>query len=372
MMLGVGLQGTLLGLRASLEGFPTVVTGVIMSAYFAGFVGGSLMTPLMVARVGHIRVFAALASTASIAVLVHGVVVVPWVWMLMRLLSGFCMAGLYIVAESWINDRATNESRGKLMSLYMVIALGSLGLGQFLLNVADPAGVLLFLLASALVSLAVVPISLTSGSAPSHDEPESMGIRTLWKVSPLGLVGVMAEGMAAAAFYGMGAVYAKDQGMDAFQVSMLMAVATFGGMALQWPVGHASDRHDRRTVIAVASVVGGLAAISAVFVSGTLQLVAVALLGGVEHHQLLLGLGDGAAGKDARADARAAGAVEHAAHHPAIVDGRRGVRHHDEASDPAIDGRLGTGGDVFLLLLPRLTGMDVNVKHGRHDHPPGA
>mgnify|MGYP000862930607 CR=1 FL=1 len=281
MMLGVGLQGTLLGLRASLEGFPTVVTGVIMSAYFAGFVGGSMMTPLIVARVGHIRVFAALASTASIAVLVHGVVVVPWVWMLMRLLSGFCMAGLYIVSESWINDRATNESRGKLMSLYMVIALGSLGLGQFLLNVADPAGVLLFLLASALVSLAVVPISLTSGSAPSHDEPESMGIRTLWKVSPLGLVGVMAEGMAAAAFYGMGAVYAKDQGMDAFQVSMLMAVATFGGMALQWPVGHASDRHDRRIVIAVASVVGGLAAIAAVFVSGTAQLVAVGLLGGM-------------------------------------------------------------------------------------------
>lgn len=264
-----------------MEGFPTVITGVIMSAYFAGFVGGSLITPVIVGRVGHIRVFAALASTASIAVLVHGVVVVPWVWMVMRLLSGFCMAGLYIVAESWINDRATNESRGKLMSLYMVISLGSLGLGQFLLNLADPAGVLLFLLASVLVSLAVVPISLTSGSAPSHEEPQSMGIRTLWRVSPLGLVGVMAEGMAAAAFYGMGAVYARAQGMDELGVSMLMAVATFGGMALQWPVGHTSDRHDRRIVIAVASVLGGLAAIAAVFVSGPMQLLAVALLGGM-------------------------------------------------------------------------------------------
>ena len=280
MMLGVGLQGTLLGVRATIEGFPTVVTGIIMSAYFAGFVGGSLLTPVMVGRVGHIRVFAALASTASVVALVHGVLVIPWVWMLMRLLSGFCMAGLYIVAESWINDRATNESRGKLLSLYMVISLGSFGLGQFLLNVADPAGVRLFLLASALVSLAVLPIALTTGSAPAHAEPQAMGIRTLWAVSPLGLVGVMTEGLAAAAFYGMGAVYAREQGMDEFNVSLFMASATFGGMLLQWPIGHMSDRFDRRSIIGAISVAGSLAAVAAVFTSGIPQLLAVALLGG--------------------------------------------------------------------------------------------
>ncbi len=281
MMLGVGLQGTLLGFRATLEGFPTVVTGIIMSAYFAGFVGGSLLTPVMVARVGHIRVFAALASTASIAALVHGVMVIPSIWILMRLLSGFCMAGLYIVAESWINDRATNESRGKLLSLYMVISLGGVGVGQFLLNLADPSGVLLFVLASILVSLAVLPIALTTGSAPAHAEPQAMGIRALWKVSPLGLVGVMAEGLAAAAFYGMGAVYATEQGMDTFNVSMFMAAATFGGMLLQWPIGHASDHFDRRSIIAMVSVAGCLAAVAALLTSGIPQLLATALLGGM-------------------------------------------------------------------------------------------
>jgi len=280
MMLGVGLQSTLLGLRATLEGFPTVVTGIIMSAYYAGFVGGSLLTPLMVNRVGHVRVFAALASLASVAVLVHGVVLVPWVWMMMRLLSGFCMAGLYIVAESWLNGRATNESRGQLLSVYMVITLGGLGVGQFLLNLADPAGVMLFLLASALVSLAVVPISLTRGDAPVDEEPQSLGLKALWRVSPLGVVGVMAEGIAAAAFYGMGAVYAKTQGMDAFQVSLFMAAVTFGGMLLQWPVGHASDRFDRRFIIAATSFVGALAAVVAVFTAGVTQLIAVALVGG--------------------------------------------------------------------------------------------
>lgn len=281
MMLGVGLQGTLLGFRATIEGFPTVVTGIIMSAYFAGFVGGSLLTPVMVARVGHVRVFAAMASTASIAALVHGAMVIPWIWILMRLLSGFCMAGLYIVAESWINDRATNESRGKLLSLYMVISLGGVGVGQFLLNLADPSGMLLFVLASILVSLAVLPIALTTGSAPAHAEPQAMGIGTLWKVSPLGLVGVMAEGLAAAAFYGMGAVYAREHGMDAFNVSMFMASATFGGMLLQWPIGHASDRFDRRIIIAMVSVVGSLAAVAALLTSGIPQLLATALLGGM-------------------------------------------------------------------------------------------
>jgi len=280
MMLGVGLQSTLLGLRATLEGFPTVVTGIIMSAYYAGFVGGSLLTPIMVNRVGHIRVFAALASLASVSVLVHGVLMIPWVWMLMRLLSGFCMAGLYIVAESWLNGRATNESRGQLLSVYMVISLGGIGVGQFLLNLADPAGVLLFLLASALVSLAVVPLSLTRSDAPAHDEPQSLGLKALWRVSPLGVVGVMAEGVAAAAFYGMGAVYAKGQGMDSFQVSLFMAAVTFGGMILQWPVGHASDRFDRRMIIAATSIIGAMAAFVAVFTTGAIQLAAVAVIDG--------------------------------------------------------------------------------------------
>ena len=153
LMLGNGLQGTLLGVRASLEGFSTTITGVLMSGYFAGFLIGSVMAPRLVQRVGHARTFAALASLASTAILAHSVFVEPITWVLMRLVSGFCYAGLYVVAESWLNEQSTNENRGQLLSIYMVVSLGGMGLGQILLNAADPAGSELFILVSVLVSL---------------------------------------------------------------------------------------------------------------------------------------------------------------------------------------------------------------------------
>ena len=160
MMLGNGLQGSLLGIRASLEGFPTTVTGVLMSGYFAGFLIGSVLAPRLVARVGHVRVFAVLASLAPSAILIHAVWIHPAGWTMIRLATGFCYAGLYVVVESWLNDQATNQTRGQLLSLYMMVMLGAAAGGQWLLNVADPAGVHLFILVSILVSLSSIPLVL--------------------------------------------------------------------------------------------------------------------------------------------------------------------------------------------------------------------
>jgi MFS family permease len=189
MMLGNGLQGSLLGIRASLEGFPTTATGILMSGYFAGFLAGSVLAPKLVARVGHVRVFAALASLASTAILVHVVWVNPVTWTVIRLVSGFCYAGLYVVCESWLNDQATNETRGQLLSIYMVVMLGGAAGGQGLLNLADPSGVNLFILVSVLVSLSLIPMLLSTGQMPPFDAPRPVGIRQLYHVSPTGVVG---------------------------------------------------------------------------------------------------------------------------------------------------------------------------------------
>ena len=207
LMLGNGLQASLLGIRAGAEGFGTGATGLVMTCYYLGFLAGSILTPKVVKNVGHVRVFSALASLASVAALVHSVFLDPFTWGAMRFVTGFAYAGLYVVAESWLNDRATNETRGSLLSVYMVVLFGGLAGGQLLLNVADPGGFLLFVLASVLVSLALVPISLTAGPAPEFDAPTPVGLLELYRVSPLGVAGAMGTGLAHGVLFGMGAVY---------------------------------------------------------------------------------------------------------------------------------------------------------------------
>ena len=263
IMLGNGLQGTLLGLRATLEGFSTTVTGFVMTGYFIGFLLGSTIAPKIVQRVGHIRVFAALASLASASALVHAVVIDPWVWGTMRVVTGFSYAGLYVVAESWLNDRATNETRGQILSIYMVVTYGGMTAGQFLLNVGDPSGFDLFVLISVMVSLALVPISLTATSAPTFDAPTPVSLRRLYSISPLGVVGGLATGLANGVIFGMGAVYGKAAGMSNAEISMFMGLVLLGGMLMQWPVGRISDFLDRRKVIVgVTSLATLLAAVA--------------------------------------------------------------------------------------------------------------
>ncbi len=267
IMVGNGLQGTLLGLRASLEGFPTAATGVVMTGYYVGFVAGSSIVPKLLKNVGHIRVFAAMASIASGAVLLHGLWVHPAGWTLFRLMTGFCFAGLFVVTESWLNDAATNRNRGQLLSVYMVLVFSGMGTGQYLLLVADPLSFELFIVVSLMVSFALVPIVLSVSPAPRFEAPAHLGWRALYAMSPLGVAGAVLVGMAHAALFAMTPVYAGLAGLSVAQISVLMSAALAGGMILQWPIGWISDRFDRRTVITVVTFVAALAALAAWWVA---------------------------------------------------------------------------------------------------------
>ena len=269
LMLGNGLQGSLLGLRAVSEGFGTTVTGLVMTGYYLGFLAGSTLTPRIVMNVGHVRVFSALASLASVAILIHVAAVEPLTWVAMRFMTGFAYAGVYIVAESWLNDRATNESRGQLLSVYMVVMFSGLALGQLLLNAADPSGFFLFLLTSVMISLAMVPIALTAGPAPAFEVTEKISIRQLYRLSPLGVAGAVATGMAHGTLFSLGAVYGDRIGLSVAEISLLMGIAVAGGIVAQWPIGHLSDRFDRRRVITVVALLAAIFALLAATLGGT-------------------------------------------------------------------------------------------------------
>jgi MFS family permease len=283
-MIGDGLQTTLLGVRASLEGFPTAVTGLIMSTFYLGFLAGALYAPGVVERVGHIRVFGALASMASASVLIHGIFVTPLAWSLLRLIGGFCLAGLYVVAESWLNDRASNRTRGQLLSIYMVVSyLGYAG-GQLLLNAADPGGLELFVLTSVLISVALVPLLLSAGPAPKFSTQARLTLRKLYAISPLGVVGALATGMASGALFGIGPVYAESSGLSLSQISLFMTAMLLGCTLLQWPIGRLSDALDRRLVISVTTFLSAAAAVAAVPVSAMstgMLMVLIAVFGGL-------------------------------------------------------------------------------------------
>lgn len=263
LMLGNGLQNSLLGIRAGQEAFTTEATGLIMACYYVGLLGGALVTPKVVASVGHVRVFAALASTASTAALLHAVFVDPWGWGALRMATGFCYAGLYIVAESWLNERATNETRGTLLSAYMVVVLGGMAASQYLLNLADTGSFVLFALASVLVSMALVPISVSATPTPDFSAPEPLGLRALYRTSPLGTIGAVGTGMANAAIYAMSAVYAGAIGLTVPQIAVFVSASILGGMAFQWPIGRLSDKLDRRRVLTAVTFAAAVAAVAA-------------------------------------------------------------------------------------------------------------
>ncbi|MFU8804682.1 MAG: MFS transporter [Bradymonadaceae bacterium] len=263
IMLGNGLQTSLLGLRATMEGFPTGATGAIMSAFYVGFLAGSRLTPRIVGNVGHIRVFAAWSSMASAAILLHGLLIDPFFWGAMRFVTGFCYAGLYVVAESWLNDRADNRSRGRLLSVYMVVQYAGLAGGQLLLNLGSPAELILFVLTSVLISLALVPIALTTTAPQPTEEQESLGLRALYRLSPLGVMACAGAGLSTGALLGMGAVFAETIGLSVAHVSIFMAMLILGAVCLQFPIGRLSDRFDRRRVIITTNIVAVTVAVGA-------------------------------------------------------------------------------------------------------------
>ena len=259
LQLGNGLQGTLLGVRSTLEGFNTVVIGVILAAYYAGFLAGSRFTMRALGKVGHVRVFAALASLASTAALLYSLFVTPPAWLLMRFVTGFCLAGLYVVAESWLNDQSTPETRGRTLSLYMVATMGGVTGGQFLLNIGDPGGFELFIVASVLVSMALVPLALSESSSPRVIQADPLPLRTLMNIVPTGVVIMFFNGAAAGALLAIGPVYATQIGMSAGQVSLFIAAALIGATVFQMPIGQISDRLPRRGVMAVTAAIAAIA-----------------------------------------------------------------------------------------------------------------
>ena len=270
MMLALGLQSTLLGLRASIEGFSTFITGILMTGYFIGLFIGSLLAPMLVQRVGHIRVFSAFASLASISILFHGVYLEPVVWWVMRVITGICFAGFYVVTESWLNDRASNETRGKILSVYMVIVTGGIAAGQLLLNLARPDTIDLFILTSVIISFGLIPILLTVKPAPAFATSSKMTVAALYRASPLAVIGTGLTGAAQGTIFGLGAIYAAATLESVREVSIFMACFMVGSLFTQWPVGFISDRVGRR---------GMMAALSAVAIAGCLVLLALPIGG---------------------------------------------------------------------------------------------
>jgi len=231
-----------------------------MSCYYVGYVLGTKIAPPLLGRLGHIRVFATLAAIASVAILIQGCFVDPVTWGSMRLVSGLCFAGIYVVAESWLNDRATRANRGRLFAVYMLVLYVGLGAAQFLLILANPRTPAPFMLVSVLISLAMVPIVVSAQQVPEHALPRKVRLRDLYRNSPLGIVAVSVSGLISAIIFSMGPVYARQSGMETTGVATYMAGSILAAVVTQYPVGRLSDRIDRRTVIAGVCTLSMLAA----------------------------------------------------------------------------------------------------------------
>ena len=265
LQLGNGLQGTLLGVRGELEGFSTFEMSVVMSAYFLGFLGASKLVPDLIRRVGHVRVFAALASFISAILILYPLLVNPWVWTGGRVIIGFCFCGVYIAAESWLNNAATNENRGQLLSSYMVVQMAGIVAAQLLLLIGDPSGFELFVLISVLVSISFAPILLSITPTPAFETTKPMSIKELFSTSPLGCVGMFFLGGIFSAQFGMAPVFGTSADLSLLQISIFVAAFYIGAMVFQFPVGWLSDRMDRRILIVVTSAIGFIAAVIAIF-----------------------------------------------------------------------------------------------------------
>ena len=256
IMAGNGMQSTLMGVRGGIEGFSTLTLSIVTAGYFVGFLAGSRLAPRLIRHVGHVRVFAALGSFMSAALIAFPLLAEPWVWAPLRVLVGFCMSGIYVTAESWLNNAASNATRGKLLSTYMVAqTLGEIS-AQGIMNVADPGGFALFVLSSILVSLSFAPILLHATPTPVAETVKPMGLRALYDASPLGTVGIFLLGGVFSAQAGMGAVYGTVAGLEVRDITIFIATLFTGSILLQYPIGWLSDLMDRRRVILVAAMVG--------------------------------------------------------------------------------------------------------------------
>jgi MFS family permease len=279
--LGNGLQGTLSSWRADFEGFSVLTTGLIMSGYFIGALASSMLSPKQIEKTGQIRTYAAYASIASTAILIQILFIEPPVWFVARFLSGFCIVGIMIIVEGWLNSISSNENRGQIFSIHMIVVWAGLALGQGLFVVDDPTGASLFLLASILLSVSLIPILLTEIKAPETEAQESLGLRALWKASPSGVATIGLSGLASAGFFGVGTIYAVKAGFSVSETALFMTLFIGFGAVSQWPLGWLSDKIDRRKVILLCcvSVISICIVLASFEFTNTILLILSALVG---------------------------------------------------------------------------------------------
>lgn len=257
LQVGNGMQGTLLGIRGDMEGFSTFSMSLVMSGYFVGFLFGSRMAPELIHRVGHVRVFAALGSLISAVLILYPVLADPWAWAVGRIVIGFCFSGVYVTAESWLNNASSNETRGQALSLYMIMQMVGIVSAQGLMVLADASGYVLFVISSVCVSIAFAPILLSVSPTPAYDTTKPMSLREIMRISPLGCIGMLLLGGVFSAQFGMAAVYGAEAGLSIGQISTFVATFYVGALVVQYPLGYLSDRMDRRVLIMVAALVTG-------------------------------------------------------------------------------------------------------------------
>ena len=279
LLTGQGLQGTLLPVRASLEQFPTLAIGAMGAAYFIGFTLGCMKGGELVRRVGHVRVFLAMSALASASPLVHALAIQPLAWGLLRLITGFCLAVLYVVIESWLNERSSNETRGIVFSTYAMITLTVLAIGQMLTLVYDPADFELFIIASVLVSLGAVPIALSTSPSPEQPHTASVDIPRLFQISPSGALGCLAAGFANGAFWSLAPVFTASVSSGTALAAWFMTSAVVGGAITQWPIGLLSDKFSRRGTLIAVTAIGCLIGMALGLYGTSLSFVMVNILG---------------------------------------------------------------------------------------------
>ena len=272
IMMAHGFQGSLLGVRAVAEEFSLASTGFMMSGYFVGYFIGARTIPNIISGVGHIRVFAAFASIASLGILVHSIFINPFTWFVLRVINGFCMVSIFTIAESWLNDRSSNKNRGKVLSIYMIVIYVAMGIGMFFLNFSKPENFQPFILISIIMSVALIPILLTKRKPPNFKKSKSMSLKELYECSPLGTVSSIIYGTSQSALFTLLAVYAASMNFSIFEISLVTFLLAISGAISQYPIGNLSDRYDRRLVIIYSTFGAALFAILAIFSSSTMHL----------------------------------------------------------------------------------------------------
>ena len=279
LLTGQGLQGILVPVRAALENFSTIAIGLIGAGYFLGFTLGSLKSGGLVRRVGHVRVFAAMTALASAVPLFQGMWTNPWFWGFLRLITGFCFAVLYVVIESWLNERATNENRGIVFSTYVFITLTVMAAGQMLLLLYDPMQLRVFAIASVLVSLAAIPVAMSTAQSPAQPQSIDLNIKRLYRNSPAATLGCLVVGLANGTFWSLAPVFTAAYSTDLSLASWFMTSGVIGGALGQWPLGYLSDKIGRRQVLCAAAIGGGFIGLVIVILGPDLSFLAISLLG---------------------------------------------------------------------------------------------